>query len=155
MHCNLFLDVSRMYRRPILKNRRRETSSKRQKAMANDPSLTATPIPAPLPGDIASSSSGPALAKISQPSTPSCDQPSHPTNIETPTNKRNFFDTSFGSRLTETTPKKLSRLQAKVQSLQHTVVMTMIIKLTCHGLRDGNMFMAHTPYFRGSPQSNW
>ena len=50
-------------------------------------------------------------------------EPRFPTSFETPqTNKRNISETSFGSRSTESTPKKLIQAEAKVQSLQNAFV---------------------------------
>jgi hypothetical protein len=133
---------------------------KRQKPTAKDPALTATSPPAPRtsfhPTDIESPpSSDSAVPKISRPSTPPCDQPCYPADIETPTNKRNFSDTSFRSQSTETTLKKLSQLEAKVQSLQNTFVTTMINKLWLGSIdmpwvKGRYMFMTYSPYFRCS-----
>jgi hypothetical protein len=137
---------------------------KRQKSMANDHPLSATPIPVPStstpPINITPSSSESPFTKISRPSTPPYDQPRYPTNIETPANKRNFSDTSFGNRSTETTPKKLSQLEAKVQSLQNTFVTTMINKLWLGSIdmpwvKGRRMFMTYAPYFYGSSQADW
>lgn len=137
---------------------------KRQKSTVNDNPLAGTLIPAPSSSNprahITPSSSESALMKINRPSTPPCDQPRYPTNIGTPTNKRNFSDTSFGNRSTETTPKKLSQLEAKVQSLQNTFVTTMINKLWLGSIdmpwvKGRCMFMTYAPYFHGWSQADW
>jgi hypothetical protein len=133
---------------------------KRKKPTANDPhALVATSIPVPHSADVAPSSNEPIVTEISRPSTPPRDQPRYPSNIETPTNKRNVSDTSFGRRSTDTTPKKLSQLEAKVQSLQNTFMTTMVNKLWLGSIdmpwvKGRYMCMTYSPYFRGSSQAD-
>lgn len=69
-----------------------------------------------------------------RPSTPQFNQPRFPSSFETPTdsNKRkasDTSDTSFGTKSTETTPKKLDHPEAKVQSLQNHFVEAIIQNL--------------------------
>jgi hypothetical protein len=77
-------------------------------------------------------SSAPAIpSTISGPlHTPPPHYPRFPQSFETPVNaKRNFSDTSFGTKSTETTPTKLTQPEAHVQSLQNSFVKEIMRRL--------------------------
>jgi hypothetical protein len=65
-----------------------------------------------------------------RPVTPQDTHPRLPKSFkQTPGQKRNISDTSFGTRSTETTPTKLVHSEPKVQALMDTFVHTIIRKL--------------------------
>jgi hypothetical protein len=81
-----------------------------------------SPQKAPTPVISSNTSTPPVISSIT--STPPPHHPRFPQSFETPANpnKRNFSDTSFGTKSTETTPTKLTQPEAHVQSLQNTFV---------------------------------
>jgi hypothetical protein len=125
---------------------------KRQKSTDDgSPLITTSLLPHASipPADVAFLSES-DITKSSRPSTPPSEKPRYPASMVTPTNKRNISDTSFGSLSTDTTPKKLSQLEAKIQSLQNTFVTTIINTLWLGNIdmpwvKGRYMFMTYAP----------
>jgi hypothetical protein len=86
-----------------------------------------------------------------RPITPQSNQPHLRSSFQTSDHKRKVSDTSFETKSTETTPRKLDRPEARVQSLQDEFVKTLIRYLwwgqvNISWARGRHMFLTYTEY---------
>ena len=91
-----------------------------------------TPI---IPSDVS------VMTESNSLSTQNPDTPRYPTSFDTPQKKRDLSGSSMGQRSTETTPRKWTHSEAKVQALLNAFVKTLV-----NGLWYGNIDM---PWVKG------